>query len=66
MCFAYVSFCVERSVKIKNEQVFVAEIAMQAKSESIMHAGCLQFASGGFNVQALAGGDKPRHYTRSS
>ena len=58
-----VSFCVERPIKIKNEQAFVAEIAMQAKSESILHAGCLQSASGGFNAQALAGGDKPRHYT---
>ena len=37
------SFCVERPIKIKNEQAFVAEIAMQAKSESILHAGCSTF-----------------------
>jgi len=56
---------VEGPINIKNEQAFVSEIAMQAKSESILHAGCIQSA-GGFNVQALAGGDNPRHYTRSS
>jgi hypothetical protein len=60
-----VSFCVERPFKIKNEQAFVAEIAMPAKSESILHPGCLQSACGGFTAQALAGGDKPRHYTQA-
>jgi hypothetical protein len=48
----------------KTEQAYSAEKATKAKSESILHAGCLQSAFGGFDVQALAGGDKPRRYTK--
>jgi len=41
-----------------------AEKAAKARSESILLAECIE--SGGFSVQALAGGDNPRHYTRSA
>jgi len=54
-----VSFCVERPISIKNEEAFVAEIAMQANSESILHAGYLQSVSEDSTFKPLQAGINP-------